>query len=203
MTPNLRIKIGGLKAVSTTLQLIDRSIVEDWTMLWRGFIRPTKAPGMVGLVIRREYTLEGSTEMAFDHSGRNAYFGEWPGYEGEERYARVKAKYGGGTSILVWQGAKNPLRKAFTLGHPDHQEFVRGKSMRWGAKGEKGGIAARLAEGGFYQPWDRITVNKQRKIVRLNEAVALQVIKGMQTILRGRLGREGFRAARRNIEDAP
>ncbi len=194
---NLQVRIGGLQQVSATLQLLDVAMRDDWELLWKGWIRPTKAPGMAGLVIREQYTLEGSTESAFDHSGRNAFFGGWSEYQNEPRYARAKERHGGGTSVLVWQGSKNPLRKAFLRGHSDHLELVRGQSMVWGAKGEKGAIAQRLAQGGFYQPWDKTSNTPPRPVIRLNEKAALEVLRGMQTILRGRLGREGFKAARR------
>lgn len=194
---NLHVSIAGLQQVSTTLQLLDVSIRDDWELLWKGWIRATKAPGMPGVVIREQYTLEGSTQFAFDHSGRNAFFGGWSEYQTEPRYARAKERHGGGTSVLVWQGSKNPLRRAFLRGHSDHLELVRGQSMAWGAKGEKGAIAQRLAQGGFYQPWDRTSATPPRPVIRLNEKAALEVLRGMQTIIRGRLGRQGFQGARR------
>jgi hypothetical protein len=177
---------------------MDVTLQRDWQLLWTGFIRPTPTPGLSTTVVDRRYTLEVSTEQAFDNSGSNVYAGPWEGYGSEPRYAAVKAKAGGGTSVLVWQGSKNPLRRAFLPGHPDHVEEVAGKRMVWGARGDKGAIAARLAVGGFYQPWDKTTSTPARPVIRLTEQAATEVARGMQRILRGRLGRDGFRAARRS-----
>ena len=194
---NVQIRIAGSKSLPLVLQLVDKTIRSDWELLWRGFIRPTPVPGMSTVVLERRFTLEGSTEDAFENSGANAYSGTWTAYGSEPRYARVKEKVGGGTKVLVWQGSKNPLRSAFKERDPDHFEVVRGKSMLWGAKGRKGAIAARLAEGGFYQPWDKTTATPARPIIRVTEQTAFEIARGMQRILRGRLGREGFRKARR------
>lgn len=194
---NISIKIPGAAALPRLLQLVDVTIKEDWELLWKGFIRRTPVPGMSTVVVERKWTLEGSTKDAFDNSGKNAYAEAWPGYDNEPKYAYVKQKLGGGTGILVWEKSKNPLRKAFMSGHPDHVEEVAEKRMIWGAKGKKGAIAARLSEGGFFQPWDKTTNIPARPIVRLSEDAGKEVARGMQRILRGRLGREGFRAARR------
>jgi hypothetical protein len=180
------------------LQLVAKTLKSDWELLWQGFIRKTKAPGMSGLVIRERYTLEGSTKDAFDNSGANAYSGPWPGYDGEPKYAKMKNSAKGGNSVLVWEGSKDPLRNAFEKkGHPNHTEKVTPKGMTWGAVGDKGKIAARLADGGFYQPWDKKTINKKRPAIRVTEETAKEVARGMQTILRGRLGRTGFANARK------
>jgi phage gpG-like protein len=194
---NLKIGIAGAKLLPKTLQLMDKTIREDWTLLWNGFIRPTPVPGLSTVVVDRRFTLEGSTEDAFENSGVNAYAGAWTAYGSEPRYAKMKEKRGGGSKVLVWTGSKNPLRSAFRAGDSDHTEVVRGKSMLWGAKGRKGGIAARLAEGGFYQAWDKTSATPARPIIRITEQTAFEVARGMQRILRGRLGREGFRRARR------
>ncbi len=194
---NVQIKISGSKSLPLVLQLIDKTIREDWQLLWQGFIRPTRVPGMSTNVLEKRFTLEGSTADAFENSGANAYSGTWTAYGSEPRYARIKEKVGGGTKVLVWQGSKNPLRNAFTLKDADHFEIVRGKSMLWGAKGRKGDIAARLAEGGFWQPWDKTSATPKRPIIRITDQTAFEVARGIQRILRGRLGREGFRRARR------
>lgn len=194
---NIKIKIPGSKTLPLMLQVMDQTIRSDWNLLWKGFIRQTPVPGLSVNVVDKRFTIEGSTEDAFDNSGANAYAGTWSAYGSEPRYAKMKERQGGGTSVLVWKGSKNPLRGAFRLGHPDHVEAVRGRGMIWGAKGEKGAIAARLAEGGFYQPWDKTTATPARPIIRVTEQMGLEVARGMQRILRGRLGREGFRAARR------
>ena len=194
---NIQITIPGLKNVSNLLQIADVTISNDWALVWKGFIRPTPCPGIAANVVDPRFTLEDSTQEAFDNSGSNAYAGPWAGYGAEPRYSKMKAKAGGGTSILVWQGSQDPLRDAFKKGQRDHVEGVSGRSMFWGAKGRKGGIAARLSEGGFYQPWDKTANTPARPVIRLTEATALEVARGMQRVLRGRLGREGFAAARR------
>ncbi len=194
---NLKIGIAGAKSLPKALQLIDKTIREDWKLVWAGFIRPTPVPGLSVVVVDRQFTLEGSTEDAFENSGANAYAGTWTAYGSEPRYAKMKERRGGGSKVLVWQGSKNPLRSAFRAKDADHTEVVRVKSMLWGAKGRKGAIAARLAEGGFWQPWDKTSATPARPIIRLTEQTAFEVARGMQRILRGRLGREGFRKARR------
>lgn len=194
---NIQITIPGLKNVSNLLQIADVTISNDWALVWKGFIRPTPCPGIAANVVDPRFTLEDSTAEAFDNSGVNAYAGSWAGYGAEPRYSKMKAKRGGGTSILVWQGSKDPLRDAFRKGQGDHVEGVNGRSMFWGARGRKGGIAARLSAGGFYQPWDKTSNTPARPVIRLTEATALEVARGMQRVLRGRLGRQGFAAARR------
>ena len=195
----IKIKINGVTSLPKVIGLIDKTLDEDWAILWQAFMRPTKAPGMKDYAIRKQFTLEGSTQQAFDNSGRNVYFDVWTAYPDEPRYQRVKEKVGGGTNVLVWQGSKNPLRAAFIKGHEDHVMKINKKTMRWGAGGRKGEIAAKLATGGFYQPWDKITVSTKRPIIRINEAMAIEVCKGMQSVLRGRLGIQGYRAARSNL----
>ena len=194
---NIQIEIPGLKNVSKMLQLADVTISKDWALVWKGFIRPTPCPGISANVVDPRFTLEDSTQEAFDNSGANVYAGAWAGYGAEPKYSKMKSKAGGGTSILVWQGSADPLRDAFRKGKGDHIEGVSGLSMFWGAKGRKGGIAARLSQGGFYQPWDKTSNTPARPVIRLNESAALEVARGMQRVLRGRLGRAGFAAARR------
>ena len=193
---NVQIKIAGLKTLPKVLQLMDKTIREDWSLLWTGFIRPTTVPGLSVTVMEQRFTLEGSTEDAFNNSGANAYADTWSAYGSEPKYAAHKQKRGGGSQVLVWSGSKNPLRSAFRAGDSDHTEEVRGKTMRWGARGKKGKIAVKLAEGGFWQPWDKTSSTPARPIIRLTDKTAFEVARGMQRILRGRLGREGFRSAR-------
>lgn len=195
---NIKIEIPGLKNVSNLLQMVDVTISNDWALVWKGFIRPTPCPGLSTAIVDPRFTLEDSTQEAFDNSGANVYAGAWAGYGAEPRYAKMKAKRGGGTSILVWQGSQDPLRNAFIKGQAGHVEGVNGRTMFWGARGRKGGIAARLSEGGFYQPWDKTSNTPARPVIRLTEATALEVARGMQRVLRGRLGRSGFAAARRS-----
>jgi len=194
---NIQITIPGLKNVSNLLQIADVTISNDWALVWKGFIRPTPCPGIGASVVDPRFTLENSTQEAFDNSGSNAYAGAWAGYGAEPKYSKMKSKAGGGTSILVWQGSADPLRDAFRKGQAGHVEGVSGRSMFWGARGRKGGIAARLSQGGFYQPWDKTSNTPARPVIRLTEATALEVARGMQRVLRGRLGRAGFAAARR------
>ena len=195
---NIQITIPGLKNVSNLLQMVDVTISNDWALVWEGFIRPTPCPGLSTAIVDPRFTLEDSTQEAFDNSGVNIYAGAWAGYGAEPKYSKMKAKRGGGTSILVWQGSQDPLRNAFIKGQAGHVEGVNGRTMFWGARGRKGGIAARLSEGGFYQPWDKTSNTPARPVIRLTEATALEVARGMQRVLRGRLGRSGFAAARRS-----
>ena len=196
MGTNITISIGGLADVQVMLQLAQVTIDRDWPLLWKGWMRPTPTPRLNIPIVDREFTLEDSLRAAFANSGRNAYATAWAGYNNEPRYARMKAKAGGGSRILIWEGSKNPMSSAFFAGDPDHEEWVRGKEMGYGATGRKGAIAARLSEGGFFQPWDKTSATPARPIGRINGAVALAVAKGMQRILNGRLDRASYARAR-------
>jgi len=178
------------------LQIADVTLREDWDILWRGFIRSTPVPGGTQEVVAARMTLEGSTQEAFDQSGKNAYSEPWAGYANEPRYEAMKRRVTGATSVLVWVGAKDPLRAAFLRGHRDHVETVQNGQFRWGVRGVKGTIAARLAQGGFWQPWDKTSATPPRPAIRLTEATAIQACKGMQRILLARLGSAAYRAAR-------
>lgn len=192
----LHVHIDGLTGVSDMLQLADVTIKEDWNLVWKGFIRQTPIPKSTQNVMDREYTLEGSTQDAFDASGKNAYSEPWDGYGNEPKYAAMKARKTGSLSVLVWVGSKNPLRAAFLKGHKDHVESVRNATMKWGVKGVKGEIAKRLAQGGFWQPWDKTRNTPARPAIRATEATAINVCKGMQRVLLARLGSDAYRAAR-------
>lgn len=199
MPPGLvTISVGGVEALKRTIGILDVTIAGDWDTVWRGSVTPTPCPGLSAQVVDSTKTLAVATQEAFDRGGPSALSPGrvWTGYSKEPRYARHKSKRGGGNRVLVWTGSKKPLRDTFRLGNPDNIFAVSGMSMRFGTTRY---YAARLQSGGFFQPWDKTDDTPARVMLEVTDTFAREVARGMQRVMRGRLGRAGFAKARANL----
>lgn len=192
------VSVGGLPALKRTIGILDVTLSSDWEVVWRGSVTPTPCPGLAAKVVDTPKTLAVATQEAFDRGGASALAPArvWTGYGNEPKYAAHKRRRGGGESVLVWAGSKTPLRDTFKIGNPDNIFEASGVRMRYGTRRY---YAARLQAGGFFQPWDKTTDTPARVMLEVTEIYGREVARGMQRVLRGRLGREGFTRARRNL----
>ena len=189
-----------LEGTSETVQYIGllTGVLSDMTPIWEGFIRPVMlsqlnirgAPDMYGVaqqslgavpLVEPRFTLEGSVAEAFSTGGTNAYRTRpWPGYDAEPIYAAYKLAAGGGAHILLWDGSGDPLIETFLdVGNRDHVEITDPERMSWGSSRD---YAADLHEGGFWQPWDRMTP-PPRPIMPPAQAAGFRMAKGVQRLV--------------------
>lgn len=189
------IRTTGLGELRKTLQLVDVTIAKDWDTVFRGAVTPTPCPGLSAKVVDAPKTLEVAIQESFDRGGPSALQSDvWADLSREPKYAAHKARRGGGSNMLVWAGSKRPLRDSFKVGNPRNVFRVSGLSMMYGTIVT---YAARLQAGGFWQPWDETDNIEARVMLQATETWATEVARGMQRVLRGRLGQEAFAAARR------
>lgn len=192
------VTVGGIPALRKTIGILDVTLSSDWETVWRGSVTPTPCPGLAAKVVDDPKTLAVATQEAFDRGGPSALSPGrvWTGYGREPKYAAHKLRRGGGSDVLVWAGSKRPLRDTFKLGNPGNIFDLSGMRMRYGTTRY---YAARLQAGGFFQPWDHIDDTPARVMLEVTEIFGREVARGMQRVMRGRLGREGFAHARRNL----
>lgn len=187
----------------TALQVIGltANLLRDWRPIWEGMIRPRPvgalkvrgAPDPYGLAqqglgyvpfLEPKWTLEGSTADAFDGGGLNAYRDKaWQGYQSEPRYEAYKLGADGGTDVLLWKDAGDPLIDTLlTKSHPEHLESMTTTGMQWGTARW---YAGRLHEGGFWQDWDEVRP-EGRPIIPDREVAAevgFRVAKAVQRVV--------------------
>mgnify|MGYP000956368188 CR=1 FL=1 len=176
----LELRIDGISETSVVLGVAADSL-KDQIRLYQAMIRPMKRPDGRGWVIDPQYTFEGATRRKFEQGGRNTYDpNPWEAYANEPRYAKMKAHYGGGSRVLIWEGAKDPLFE--TLLNPDHPEHIEAVKVGFFQFGTRRWYARRLHLGGFWQPWDKV-FPKARPILRLSQRAGVEFARGAQRLI--------------------
>lgn len=191
MADLLEFELAGLPELTFAVSVaIDALNGEMWQDVWEGFIRELPTPGLSVPVVDERFTLTGMLRESFDTGGLNAYNTvPWEGYGAEPVYEAYKADQGGGADILVWAGAQSSLRKSLEdENDPFHVETVAEEGFDFGTSKD---YAARLQEGGFHQPWDDI-IGPARPFLYITQVMALEIARGAQRVLVGRLQLAGL-----------
>lgn len=160
----------------------------DMVKIHTGIIRPTPGPGGMPSIVRARYTLEGQIRDAFEKEGRTSLNGGWRDYSSEPIYAAHKLGKNAGQKVGIWDGSKRPLRDTFlNQSNPDHVETITSRGFSYGSRR---GYAGTFHEGGVLQPWDKI-LQPGRVIVVVNDQFALEVARGHQRYIVGKLREQG------------